>query len=60
MSDERRNVHCSNCGDTRGGPIGHEAHECTRDVSRETLPALDVPPTGRTLHNVLKQRREIT
>lgn len=24
-----RNVHCSNCGDTRGGPIGHEISECT-------------------------------
>jgi hypothetical protein len=25
----RRNVHCSNCGDTRGGAYGHEAYECT-------------------------------
>lgn len=25
----RRNPHCSNCGDTRGGPIGHEISECT-------------------------------
>ena len=25
----RRNVHCSNCGDTRGGPVGHETSECT-------------------------------
>jgi hypothetical protein len=24
-----RNVHCSNCGDTRGGPVGHEISECT-------------------------------
>jgi hypothetical protein len=24
-----RNVHCSNCGDTRGGPFGHEIAECT-------------------------------
>lgn len=24
-----RNVHCSICGDTRGGPIGHETSECT-------------------------------
>ncbi|MET0416035.1 MAG: hypothetical protein ABW022_08445 [Actinoplanes sp.] len=23
------NPHCSNCGDTRGGPFGHEAYECT-------------------------------
>jgi hypothetical protein len=25
----RRNTHCSNCGDIRGGPFGHEAYECT-------------------------------
>lgn len=25
----RRNPHCSNCGDERGGPIGHEISECT-------------------------------
>lgn len=24
----RRNTHCSNCGDERGGPIGHEISEC--------------------------------
>lgn len=24
----RRNVHCSNCGDERGGPFGHESSEC--------------------------------
>lgn len=24
----RRNVHCSNCGDERGGPLGHETSEC--------------------------------
>lgn len=24
-----RNTHCSNCGDTRGGPVGHEAYECS-------------------------------
>jgi hypothetical protein len=23
------NPHCSTCGDTRGGPFGHEAYECT-------------------------------
>jgi len=26
--DARRNSHCSNCGDLRGGPMGHEASEC--------------------------------
>jgi len=25
----RRNTHCSNCGDERGGPVGHEISECT-------------------------------
>jgi hypothetical protein len=24
----RRNTHCSNCGDERGGPLGHETSEC--------------------------------
>jgi hypothetical protein len=24
----RRNPHCSNCGDERGGPFGHEISEC--------------------------------
>lgn len=24
----RRNTHCSNCGDERGGPFGHEISEC--------------------------------
>lgn len=30
----RRNPHCSNCGDTRGGPFGHEANECTFDSKK--------------------------
>ena len=28
-ADSRRNPHCSRCGDTRGGPFGHETSECT-------------------------------
>lgn len=24
----RRKPHCSNCGDERGGPVGHEISEC--------------------------------
>lgn len=24
----RRNPHCNNCGDLRGGPFGHEHSEC--------------------------------
>jgi hypothetical protein len=27
--EQKRNPHCSNCGDTRGGPVGHEISECT-------------------------------
>jgi hypothetical protein len=27
----RRNPWCSNCGDLRGGPLGHETSECTFD-----------------------------
>jgi hypothetical protein len=23
------NIYCSRCGDTRGGPYGHETNECT-------------------------------
>lgn len=26
--ESRRNPHCSNCGDLRGGPMGHETSEC--------------------------------
>ena len=30
MADSgRRNPHCTNCGDLRGGPFGHEISECT-------------------------------
>lgn len=58
MSERERNVHCSNCGDTRGGSVGHETSECTWDS--QPAPTLDVPPTGRTLHNVMQRRREIT
>jgi hypothetical protein len=28
MNFGRRNPHCSNCGDERGGPFGHEISEC--------------------------------
>lgn len=31
MAEEQRtrNIYCSRCGDTRGGPYGHESNECT-------------------------------
>lgn len=34
----RRNPHCSNCGDTRGGPVGHEIGECTYQSASTTRP----------------------
>lgn len=27
-AERPRNVYCANCGDTRGGPVGHETSEC--------------------------------
>lgn len=34
---------------------------CGPECPRDEQPApLDVPPTGRTVHNVLQRRREIT
>lgn len=29
MSERTENPYCSRCGDTRGGPYGHETNECT-------------------------------
>jgi hypothetical protein len=31
-----RNPHCTTCGDTRGGPYGHEACECTYEAAEAT------------------------
>lgn len=41
----RRNAHCSNCGDERGGPVGHEISEC-KYRSGMTVPELaaTMPP----------------
>ncbi len=50
--DRRRNTYCSNCGDTRGGPIGHEASECTFE---RAAPA-EVPQQPRTLINRWRNR----
>lgn len=38
-----RNQHCVNCGDTRGGPIGHETSECTYpgERGRERMRPMD-------------------
>jgi hypothetical protein len=35
--DRTINTHCVNCGDTRGGPVGHEISECTWDSRAATL-----------------------
>lgn len=45
----RRNVHCSNCGDERGGPLGHEISECLYR-SGMTVPELaaTMPPEKRS------------
>jgi hypothetical protein len=38
----RRNSHCSNCGDERGGPFGHEISEC---LYRSGMTASELAPT---------------
>jgi hypothetical protein len=44
LSFGRRNTHCSNCGDERGGSFGHEISECryrsgmTAEELAETMP----------------------
>lgn len=35
--DRTINTHCVNCGDTRGGPVGHEVSECTWDSKAATM-----------------------
>lgn len=41
----RRNTHCSNCGDERGGPVGHEISECLyRSGMTVTELARTMPP----------------
>lgn len=41
-----KNRHCTNCGDTRGGPLGHKTSECAWDGMTESpldfLAGLDV------------------
>lgn len=45
VSFGRRNPHCSNCGDERGGPYGHEISECLYERGM-TVPELakTMPP----------------
>lgn len=48
MSFGRRNPHCSNCGDERGGPFGHEISECRyrSDMTNADV-AMILPPHRR-------------
>lgn len=46
----RRNPHCSNCGDERGGDFGHEAHECQYRpgmTTEELAKTMSVKKAGR-------------
>jgi len=39
----RRNPHCSNCGDLRGGPFGHEISECLYRQGMTAAEVADLP-----------------
>lgn len=44
VSFGRRNPHCSNCGDLRGGPFGHETSECRYRHGMTGKEVLDLQP----------------
>jgi hypothetical protein len=47
----RRNTHCSNCGDERGGPFGHEISECLyRSGMTVTELAATMPPDKKSAY----------
>jgi hypothetical protein len=47
----RRNTHCSNCGDERGGPVGHEISECLyRSGVTVTELAATMPPDKKSAY----------
>lgn len=55
-AERPRNQHCMNCGDTRGGPMGHETSECTYDSSIITAVRGALKPShrlvlGRLVHD---------
>jgi hypothetical protein len=56
---EREHEHL--CGKGKADPCFADdfTDECTCWCHRPTV-SLDVPPTGRTVHNVMQRRREIT
>lgn len=43
----RRNVHCSNCGDERGGPFGHEISECKYRHGMTAAEVAEILPDDR-------------
>ena len=54
----RRNPHCSNCGDERGGPFGHEISECRYrpGMTAEELAATMPPDKAARYWGVLIDR----
>jgi hypothetical protein len=54
----RRNTHCSNCGDERGGPFGHEISECLyrSGMTAEELAATMPPEKAVRYWDVLLDR----
>lgn len=45
----RRNTHCSNCGDERGGPFGHEISECQYRTGMTVIElAVTMPPDKKS------------
>lgn len=47
MSGRVRNPNCSLCGDTRGGPYGHESNECTWNRLFDNAPVSAKNKAGR-------------
>lgn len=43
----RRNIHCSNCGDERGGPFGHETSECRYRANMAAFEVVELQPEHR-------------
>ncbi|RKN38465.1 hypothetical protein [Micromonospora endolithica] len=54
----RRNPHCSNCGDERGGDFGHEISECQyrRGMTAEELAKTMSPKKASCYWSVMIDR----
>lgn len=57
-AERPRNQHCMNCGDTRGGPIGHETSECTHDSAAEAVRAALKPSFRLTLAYLIQDAQQ--